>query len=140
MTHHIRRRVRWSVGVTVLGILLANESITRGHLFDSHGEPLAGADILLADSSGTYAVGRADDRGYFLLAHRPFGRIGKSLLVCANGNTVHVSPRAGSAIVRSSYTIGSETSRFPTTPADLGWPAEVPTSCPQVEVDGHAGR
>lgn len=125
-----RRQLRWSFVVLVLAILGANESITRGHVFDSEGHPLAGADVMVADSSGVYLTGRVDDRGYFWFAHRPFGRIGKSLLICANRRTVHVSSRPGSAIVRTSYTIGEEHSRFPTTPADLGWPSEVPPSCP----------
>ena len=134
MTHSIRRHVRWVVGLLVVAILVANEAITRGHVFDTKGNPIAGADVLLADSSGVYAAGRSDDRGYFRFAHRPFGRLGKVLLICANRNTVHVSPQAGSAIIRSSYTIGAERSRFPTTPGDLGWPAEVPPSCPSKPV------
>lgn len=134
MTHSYRRQLRWSFGLLIVAILLANESITRGHVFDAEGRPLAGADVLLADSNGVYAIGRSDDRGYFRFAHRPFGRLRKSLLICANRNTVHVSSQATSAIIRSSYTIGAEESRFPTTPADLGWPAEAPPSCPRKPV------
>lgn len=130
----IRRWARWAVWAVIVVAFVLAESTTRGYVRDGEGHPLAGADIVLADSATVVMATRTDGEGYFRLVHRPFARPRYSLLICARGNTVYHLRQASSALLRSEYTIGNYTGRFPNTPASLGWHAAAPPSCPSAPV------
>lgn len=127
-----RRRSR--VGRVALGLLVAivvaNESVTRGFLTDGYGHPVRGADVWLAESTHVVHRVRTDAAGYFRVTHAPFARRGYRLLICEGRSRMWVDTTPGSALVRSEYGIDVDTGRFPDVPADHGWVAEVPSSCP----------
>lgn len=111
-------------------VVLLNESVTLGYVTDGEGRPLAGADVLLADSSSIVRSAKTDAAGYFRFAHAPLARLRRSMLICVRGHSVHFSRNVISAFIRSQYGIGLYTGPYPATPADLGWHAPVAPSCP----------
>ena len=128
-----RRMWRWTPLAALVAIFVVNASFTRGYVTDGEGHPLVGADILIADSARVVAAVKADEKGYFRVAHAPFERVGWSLLICAGGRFVHYNSQVTSALIRSRYGIGPDVGP-PSTPASLGWQASVPQSCPSASV------
>ena len=127
-------RRRFRRGRIVLALLaatiVANESVTRGHLTTGEGQPVPGADVWFADSTRIVHRLRTDSAGYFRVVHAPFARHRYQLLVCEGRRRMFVDDPPSSAIFRTGYSIGEDTGRFPDVPADRGWVAEVPSSCP----------
>jgi hypothetical protein len=133
------RKRWWLTGMVFAAVVLLNESVTRGYVTDGEGRPIAGADVLLADSSSIIRIAKTDAAGYFRVMHLPFARLRWSMLICAPGHSAHYIPHASSAIIRSQYGIGAYSGLYPTTPAELGWQAPVVPSCPGGPVAPSAG-
>ena len=105
---------------------------TRGHVVGEADQPVAGADVWLAQGNRLVARTRTDGTGYFRFLHRPIARGEHSLLICARGYGAMVSSPATTAIVDSRYGIN------PLTPAGafwiptrLEWTAPSPPTCPR---------
>jgi hypothetical protein len=62
--------------------------------------------------------------------HTPFASVGWSLLICARGYMPHFNQHASSALLHSRYGLGRSESGYARTPAELGWSAPAPASCP----------
>ncbi|HYD51107.1 MAG TPA: hypothetical protein VEA99_00720 [Gemmatimonadaceae bacterium] len=86
--------------------------------------------MLLADSMVVVHRLRTDAAGYYRVAHAPFARLRYHLLICEARRRLFVDTVPNSAIVRTTYGIGEYTGPFPDVPADRGWRAQVPPSCP----------
>lgn len=129
MSRH-RTRVWRIVLALLVAIIVANESVTRGYLTDGEGQAVPAADVWLADSMRIVHRLRTDSAGYFWVAHAPFARRAYQLLICEARHRMFVDTAPGSAIVRTEYGVGAYTGRFPDVPADRGWVADVPPSCP----------
>ncbi|WP_439644055.1 carboxypeptidase-like regulatory domain-containing protein [Gemmatimonas sp.] len=116
--------------VLLVAAIVASESVTRGYVTGGDGRPLVGADVWLADSTGVVHQLRTDNAGYYRVVHAPFERQRYTMLICEGRRRMFVSVAPMSAIVRTEYGIGAYTGRFPEVPADRGWTADVPPSCP----------
>ncbi len=125
---------RFGAGRIALALLaatiVANESVTRGYVTGGEGQPVPGADVWLADSMHIVHRLRTDAAGYYWVVHAPFVRQRYALLVCEGQQRMFVDSGPTSAIFRTEYGIGAYTGRFPDVPADRGWMADVPPSCP----------
>ncbi len=124
---------RWSQRILLLVavVLVLNESVTRGHVSDGDdGHPLVGADIVLADSGRIVRSVRTNAAGYFRVWHVPFASAAWNLLICAPGYAPMVKKPVSSALLHSGYGLGRIHGRYTSLPADGGWHAPVPVSCP----------
>ena len=113
-----------------VAMIVANESVTRGYVTSGDGQPIVGADVWFAESTHVIYRLRTDATGYFAVVHAPFARYGYQMLVCAGQQRMFVEDAPTSAIFHTGYGIDADTSRFPDVPADRGWAANVPASCP----------
>ena len=129
-----RPRRRFRAGRVLLALfvamIVANESATRGYVTGGDGEPIRGADVWFADSAHVVHRVRTDAAGYYAIVHAPFARRQYTMLVCEGRQRMVVDNAPESAIFRTEYSIGAYTGAFPDVPADRGWTAEVPPSCP----------
>lgn len=118
--------------LTAISVLL--EGVSRGYLTDGEGQPLVGADVLLADSAFIMRTARTDANGYFRVTHAPFASSNRSLLICASSHAALYRRHISRALIRTEYGIGRYDGRFPSSPAELGWQAPVTPSCLAVRV------
>jgi len=112
------------------GAQALQETTTRGSVTDASDAPLAGADVLLADSAGVIAWRRTDAEGRFVFVHPPLDREGHQLLICARGRAAMRLSPAGSALLGSSYGLDLGPHASSWTPERLGWKLPVAPSCP----------
>lgn len=120
----------------VAGILAYHSTTTRGYVTSQGDQPIAGADVLLADSTRVVAHTTTDAAGYFRFVHPPLERERHQMLLCAPGHSAMRSSPAASAIFRSSYGLEAVAENFFWTPDRIGWTLPVPPSCPR----GEGGR
>ena len=127
-------RKRFGVGKIVLwsfvATSVANECVTRGYVTDAEGQPVPGADVWLADSTHVVHRLRTDADGYYWVLHAPFARYRYALLLCEGKDRMFVDHSPVSALFWTGYGVDVYKSRFPDVPADRGWIAAVPPSCP----------
>lgn len=128
------RRSGRVVATGLVAIIVLNECVTRGYVTGGDGRPLVGADVWLADSATVVHALRTDARGFSWVVHAPLTRRDYRMLICQAGHSLFGHDRVESALYRSEYGIGAYTGRFPETPADLGWVAPAPPSCPSAFV------
>lgn len=110
------------------GALALQLFTTRGrvHSGPASGARVAGADVILFDSTGVVAHARTDRKGRFRFVHAPRDRDRHRVLICADryGSVV---TSATSALLRSTYGLPprSASAALPT-----GWMVPAPPSCP----------
>ena len=105
---------------------------TRGHVVGDADQPVAGADVWLAEGNRVVARTRTDETGYFRFLHRPITRGEHSLLICARGYGAIVSSPATTAIVDSRYGINPLTPEGAFwSPHRQKWRAQTPPTCPR---------
>lgn len=111
----------------------------RGHVVGDADQPVAGADVWLAEGNRVVARTRTDETGYFRFLHPPITRGEHALLICARGYGAMVSSPATTAIVDSRYSINPLTlAEAFWTPTRRNWKAQSPPTCPREIVP--AGR
>jgi hypothetical protein len=104
---------------------------TRGHVVNDAEQPVAGADVWLAEGNRVVGRTRTDETGYFRFLHPPITREKHSLLICADGYGAMVRSPATSAIVDSRYGINLLTPAGAFwSPTRLDWRAQSPPTCP----------
>ena len=103
---------------------------TRGQLTDHDRRPIAGADVVIGDSSGIRMSTRTNSSGYFRFIHAPWATRGQALLICAPSFKADYEPQVNSALIHQGYLILPYRPGYQRTAREEGWLGPTPSSCP----------
>jgi hypothetical protein len=118
------------LALVLAGFLAYQSTITRGYVTGPDNQPIAGADVVLADSTRVITHVRTNARGYFRFIRPGYDRESNQILICAPEHSALRSSIRGSGVIRSTYRLNPVGEDFFWTPDRIGWKLQVPPSCP----------